>query len=687
MSINGLSLSMWVCVSACRSNRLLARVGHLLRLPFAPKAAKPLSLCATLLSATIAASAADVESPTATVGLEADFLSSTSSSTKLTITFSEDPVGFDEGDLILSNGSITAGSYDSSNFTYTAFFTADSNVDATGGVELVAGSYEDAAGNIGGGSSDTADIDTQNPTSTISFDGSLLSSVSDTTTVTIAFSEDPVGFDETDLVVSNGILSGFSGQGTVWTATFEAASNFAGDGGVQLPGGSYTDHVDFQNPGEGSSGSISIDTFNPTVTVNIVESVLTDSNSTSLVTFEFSEDVTGFDVNDVTSTFGSISGFTVVDASNYQATFTAQDGVDVVGQVAVVADYEDLAGNTGTSGVDTVFIDRLNPTVNVDVFENELTDAEPNSLVTFEFSEDVVGFDQTDLTPANGVLFWFSGTGSSYQATFTADDGVDGVGSVTVGTGYTDLLGNTGNGGSDTVTIDTENPTATVDLAATSLSDSNNSTVLTITFSEVPLGFDAGTDLTVTGGALGAGSFDASNKIWTATYTANDGITGTGSVFLASGSYTDAAGNAGIGASDSLNIDTGNPPTTPSAPTATPGNGQATVTWSKPADGGSTITGYTVTSSPGGQTCSTNDADTLSCVVTGLTNGTAYTFTVTATNGVGTSTSSSASNSVTPAEPAQAAPSVPVPTLPTFLLLALGGLLALFGIVGVRASN
>jgi hypothetical protein len=107
----------------------------------------------------------DTESPIATVGLEADFLSSTSNSTELKITFSEDPVGFDEGDLILSNGSITAGSYNSSNFTYTALFTADSNVENTGGVELIAGSYEDAAGNLGGGGSDSADIDTRNPTS------------------------------------------------------------------------------------------------------------------------------------------------------------------------------------------------------------------------------------------------------------------------------------------------------------------------------------------------------------------------------------------------------------------------------------------------------------------------------------------------------------------------------------------
>ncbi len=93
-------------------------------------------------------------------------------------------------------------------------------------------------------------------------------------------------------------------------------------------------------------------------------------------------------------------------------------------------------------------------------------------------------------------------------------------------------------------------------------------------------------------------------------------------------------------------------PTAPGAPTnvsATPGNASATVSWSAPAsNGGSAINGYSVLSTPDSQSCQTSGTTT--CVVNGLTNGTQYTFTVSASNLVGGGPASAASNAVTPTD-------------------------------------
>lgn len=106
------------------------------------------------------------------------------------------------------------------------------------------------------------------------------------------------------------------------------------------------------------------------------------------------------------------------------------------------------------------------------------------------------------------------------------------------------------------------------------------------------------------------------------------------------------------------------PATAPAAPTgvsATAGVGQVTVTWTPPTDdGGEPVTGYTVTASPGGATCTTTGATT--CTVTGLTPGATYTFTVTATNSIGVSPASSASGAVTPTAAGQAAFPTPPPS-------------------------
>jgi uncharacterized repeat protein (TIGR01451 family) len=90
------------------------------------------------------------------------------------------------------------------------------------------------------------------------------------------------------------------------------------------------------------------------------------------------------------------------------------------------------------------------------------------------------------------------------------------------------------------------------------------------------------------------------------------------------------------------------PPGAPRDVVATAGDGQATITWSPPAhDGGAPITSYAVTAGPGGHTC-TWTGGPLTCTITGLTNGTHYTFTVRATNAAGSGPPSVASNAVTP---------------------------------------
>ncbi|MDQ3756453.1 MAG: fibronectin type III domain-containing protein [Actinomycetota bacterium] len=92
-------------------------------------------------------------------------------------------------------------------------------------------------------------------------------------------------------------------------------------------------------------------------------------------------------------------------------------------------------------------------------------------------------------------------------------------------------------------------------------------------------------------------------------------------------------------------------PTAPTNVQATAGDGLATVTWVAPAnDGNSPITGYDVLSLPGNKKASTGP-EARSATVAGLTNGTTYTFTVTATNSSGTGTESAPSNPVTPATP------------------------------------
>jgi hypothetical protein len=87
-------------------------------------------------------------------------------------------------------------------------------------------------------------------------------------------------------------------------------------------------------------------------------------------------------------------------------------------------------------------------------------------------------------------------------------------------------------------------------------------------------------------------------------------------------------------------------PTNVQAVLGAPGTGQATVSWTPSATSAtSALAGYTVAG--GGSGCTAGPGDS-SCVVTGLANGTAYSFTVTAANAEGATAVSAGSNPVTP---------------------------------------
>lgn len=156
-------------------------------------------------------------------------------------------------------------------------------------------------------------------------------------------------------------------------------------------------------------------------------------------------------------------------------------------------------------------------------------------------------------------------------------------------------------------------------------------------------------------GGDGTGGFDADTWVWTGSdwnqlspqtspaprngaMMAGDSTLGEMVLF---GGYEPGTGSVG----DTLAL--ASPPGGAVGVTATPGDGEATVTWSAPSDGGLPITGYTVTASPGGAT-QTAPGSATSLTFTGLTNNTTYRFSVQAVNAAGTGSASSPSAAVMP---------------------------------------
>ncbi|MDI2144433.1 MULTISPECIES: Ig-like domain-containing protein [unclassified Pseudomonas] len=509
--------------------------------------------------------AIDTARPTATI-VVADNNLKIGETSLVTITFSEAVTGFTNADLTIANGTLTAVSSSDGGITWTATFTPTASItDATNLITLNNTGIADLNGNTGVGTTDSNNyaIDTQRPTATIVLSDNALK-IGETSVVTITFSEAVTGFTNADLTIANGTLSAVSSSdgGITWTATFTPTSNITDATNViTLDQTGVSDLSGNAGSGTVDSGNYAIDTQRPTATIVVADSTLT-AGETTLVTFTFSEAVTGFSNADIVVANGTLTAVSSSDGGiTWTATFTPSVGVNDATNLITLANtgITDLAGNagSGTTNSNNYTIDTVVPTATIIISDNSLKIGE-TSLVTITFSEAVTGFTNADLTIANGTLSAVSSSdgGITWTATFTPTSNVtDATNLITLdNSGVQNLSGNAGSGTTDSnnYSIDTQRPTATIVVADTALGVGQTSLV-TITFSEAVTGF-TNADLTIANGTLSAVSSSDGGITWTATFTPAAGITDTTNVItLDNTGIADLAGNAGSGTTDSNN--------------------------------------------------------------------------------------------------------------------------------------
>jgi len=226
-------------------------------------------------------------------------------------------------------------------------------------------------------------------------------------------------------------------------------------------------------------------------------------------------------------------------------------------------DADLLLNNVGETTA--VLVDAVGPTASIVVADINLTIGK-TSLVTFTFSEAVTGFTNADFTVESGTLSAVSSSdgGVTWTAYLTPTPNITDASNIITlnNAGITDLAGNAGNARtySNNYAVDTAAPTASIEVADTNLKIGETSLV-TFTFSEAVTGLtNAG--FIVEGGTLGAVRSLDGGVTWTAYLTPTPNVAdATNIITLFNTGVTDAAGNTGIGTTDSNNyaIDTAAP--------------------------------------------------------------------------------------------------------------------------------
>ncbi len=483
----------------------------------------------------------NVDKTVPTITLSSTDPNPTTSSITVIATLSESVTGFDSSDITVNNALVS--SFGGSGTSYS--FTLMPLVDGTFSAQVGAASFTDAASNPNAASNTLSrTYDTIRPTVTLS------STTADPTNgaiaVTATFSESVTGFDASDVTVTNATVSAVVGSGITYTFTVTPTITSGNTGTVTIlvPASKAQDSAGLLNTASNTL-TYSIDKIAPTVTLSSTTSDPT--NGVITVTATFSKSVTGFDSSDVTVTNATVSavvGSGTTYAFNVSPTIASGSTGTVTIDVNASSAQDGAGNNSSVSNTLTYSIDKQAPTVSISSVSPDPTSS--SVTVSVSFSENVTGFDSSDLTITSGTVSSVAGSGSSYTVVVAHSIGSQTTGTLSIqvaASGATDAAGNA-NTASNTLTrsIDTRGPSVT--LTSASASTVTGSFGVTATLSLSSTDFASG-DVSVTGGSVSNFSGSGTSYTFDVAPDAQQASPGTISVSVAAGTLTDSTlGNA-----------------------------------------------------------------------------------------------------------------------------------------------
>jgi subtilisin-like proprotein convertase family protein len=453
---------------------------------------------------------------------------------------SEPSTTFTLADVAVSGGVLSEFSGRGS--AYTAVFTPAVNSAIPGLVAVAVGAFTDSADNPSqGGGSVSIGVDTVLPAITITA-GSAAVRNGETATIVFALSKLSTTFTAADVAVDGGSLSGFSGSGASYTATFTPRADFVGTATISVAAGTFTDAAGNPN-GTGGSTGIAVNTQLPTIAVTPGATILGRGQSTRLG-FLLSQDSTDFTASDISVVGGVLSAF-VGSGSAYSATFTpAADFTGTASFTVAVNAFTNAAGNGNQTGGATFTVDTTPPRVVITSSQESLKSGDTATL-TFKLSEPSSTFTQAGVYPTGGTISgWRRIDSTTYQVTFTPLADTTGTAYVVVYDGaFSDAAGNPNVGDAGCIirylAVDTVAPAVAIATTSAQLKKDEAAT-LTFTLSKPSTTFTV-EDVYPTGGSV-SDFTRVSPSLYTCRFSPSP-TTRTGYVVVYDNTFTDIAGN------------------------------------------------------------------------------------------------------------------------------------------------